>query len=134
RRGGRPPRGRAGARAGDPGAHVRHAAVGAPAPTAPRRAHRRGPRGTWLQRRGDRRATTGRRALNATETVAGRARPVWLVATLTILTFGLYLPIWFGLTWSEMRRETEDTRMFPLGHALSTLVPGWNAWQAWRHF
>ena len=24
--------------------------------------------------------------------------------------------------------------MFPLGHALSMLVPGWNAWQAWRHF
>ena len=33
-----------------------------------------------------------------------------------------------------MRKETGDTQMFPLGHALSTLVPGWNAWQAWRHF
>lgn len=33
-----------------------------------------------------------------------------------------------------MRKETNDTQMFPLGHALSTLVPGWNAWQAWRHF
>ena len=24
--------------------------------------------------------------------------------------------------------------MFPLGHALSTLIPGYNAWQTWRHF
>jgi len=44
------------------------------------------------------------------------------------------VPIWFGLTWSEMRRETKDENMVPLGHALSTLVPGLNAWQAWRHF
>jgi hypothetical protein len=44
------------------------------------------------------------------------------------------VPIWFGLTWSEMRRETKDERMLPTGHALATLVPGWNAWQAWRHF
>jgi hypothetical protein len=33
-----------------------------------------------------------------------------------------------------MRKETRDDQMFPLGHALSTLVPGWNAWQAARHF
>jgi hypothetical protein len=33
-----------------------------------------------------------------------------------------------------MRSETGKTEMQPLGHALSTLVPGWNAWQAWRHF
>ncbi len=44
------------------------------------------------------------------------------------------MPIWFGLTWSELRKETGDAQMLPLGHALSTLVPGWNAWQAWRHF
>jgi len=44
------------------------------------------------------------------------------------------VPIWFGLTWSEMRKETGDDQMLPLGHALSTLIPGWNAWQAWRHF
>lgn len=42
--------------------------------------------------------------------------------------------MWFGLTWSEMRGERKDDQMFPLGHALSMLVPGWNAWQAWRHF
>lgn len=44
------------------------------------------------------------------------------------------MPIWFGLTWSEMRDETGDDQMLPLGHALSVLIPGWNAWQAWRHF
>lgn len=51
-----------------------------------------------------------------------------------VLSLGLYVPIWFGLTWSEMRDETGDEQMLPLGHALSVLVPGWNAWQAWRHF
>ena len=51
-----------------------------------------------------------------------------------MLTLGAYIPVWFGLTWSELRRETGDARLYPLGHALSTLVPGWNAWQAWRHF
>jgi hypothetical protein len=66
--------------------------------------------------------------------LAGRRRPLWLVATLSILTLGLYVPIWFGLTWSEMRKEKSDDQMFPLGHALSILVPGWNAWQTWRHF
>ena len=44
------------------------------------------------------------------------------------------MPIWFGLTWSEMRKETGDEQLYPLGHALSILIPGWNAWQAWRHF
>ena len=42
--------------------------------------------------------------------------------------------MWFGLTWSEMRAERKDEQMLPLGHALSVLIPGWNAWQAWRHF
>ncbi len=53
---------------------------------------------------------------------------------LSTLTLGAYVPIWFGLTWSEMRRETGNEQLYPLGHALSMLVPGWNAWQAWRHF
>ena len=56
------------------------------------------------------------------------------MAALSVLTFGLYVPIWFGLTWSEMRKESDDPRMLPLGHALSILVPGWNVWQAFRHF
>ena len=65
---------------------------------------------------------------------AGRRRPLWLVAALGVLTLGAYIPIWFGLTWSEMRRETGNAQMQPLGHALSTLVPGWNAWQTRKHF
>lgn len=56
------------------------------------------------------------------------------MAALSILSLGLYIPIWFGLTWSEMRAESHDEQMMPLGHAISMLVPGWNAWQAWRHF
>ncbi|HET7700743.1 MAG TPA: hypothetical protein VFM06_07760 [Candidatus Limnocylindria bacterium] len=56
------------------------------------------------------------------------------MALLSVFTIGAYVPIWFGLTWAELRRESGDGRMFPLGHGLSLLVPGWNAWQAWRHF
>lgn len=56
------------------------------------------------------------------------------MAALSILTLGAYIPIWFGITWAEMRTETGNTEMQPLGHALSTLVPGWNAWQTLRHF
>ena len=56
------------------------------------------------------------------------------MGALSLLTLGAYVPIWFGLTWAELRRETGNAAMLPLGHALSTLIPGWNAWQAWRHF
>lgn len=56
------------------------------------------------------------------------------MASLTALTLGLYLPIWFGLTCAELRRATDDRRMSPLSYALGTLVPGVNAWVAWRHF
>ena len=44
------------------------------------------------------------------------------------------MPIWFGLTWAELRRETKDQTMNPLGHALLTLVPGLNVTLVWRHF
>ncbi len=66
--------------------------------------------------------------------MAGRRRPLWLVGALTALSLGAYIPIWFGLTWAEMRRENGDVRMAPLAHALSLFVPGYNAWQAHRHF
>jgi energy-converting hydrogenase Eha subunit E len=56
------------------------------------------------------------------------------VTVLSVLTLGAYVPIWFGLTWDELRRESGDARMQPLGHALSTLLPGWNAWIALGHF
>jgi hypothetical protein len=63
-----------------------------------------------------------------------RRRPLWLVAALTILSFGIYLPLWLGFTWAELRRETQDERMQPLWHALSLFVPGYGYWQVYRHF
>jgi hypothetical protein len=75
-----------------------------------------------------------------------RRRPLWLVGALTVLSFGAYIPIWFGLSWAELKRETEggdasplargtgDGGMSPLGHALSIFVPVYGLWQAYRHF
>jgi hypothetical protein len=57
-----------------------------------------------------------------------------VVAALSILTLGAYVPIWFGLTWAELRREAKDESMLPPGHALLVLVPGANVTVAWRHF
>ena len=56
------------------------------------------------------------------------------MAVLSFLTLGAYVPIWFGLTWAELRRETRDETMNPLGHALLVLVPGLNVTLVWRHF
>jgi hypothetical protein len=51
-----------------------------------------------------------------------------------VLSLGIYLPLWFGFTWAELRRETGDQRMSPLGHALSIFIPGYGYWQVYRHF
>ncbi len=51
-----------------------------------------------------------------------------------MLSLGIYLPLWLGFTWAELRRETGDQRMQPLGHALSIFVPGYGYWQVYRHF
>jgi hypothetical protein len=63
-----------------------------------------------------------------------KRRPLWLVVVLSVLSLGAYIPIWFGLTWAELKRETGDERMMPLAHALSIFVPGYGVWQAHRHF
>lgn len=75
-----------------------------------------------------------------------RRRPLWLVGALTILSLGAYVPIWYGLSWAELKRETEDAApspaasgtvgggMQPLAHALSIFVPVYGIWQAHRHF
>jgi len=75
-----------------------------------------------------------------------RRRPLWLVVVLCVLSLGAYIPIWFGLTWAEFKRQTADhgrpqlaggtdaSTMSPLGHALSILVPVYGVWQAYRHF
>ena len=53
---------------------------------------------------------------------------------LTVLSLGAYIPIWFGLSWAELKRETGDASMSPLAHALSIFVPVYGLWQAFRHF
>ncbi len=53
---------------------------------------------------------------------------------LTLLSLGIYLPLWIGFTWAELRRDTGDRQMQPLGHALSVFVPGYGLWQVFRHF
>ncbi len=71
---------------------------------------------------------------------------MWLVGALTVLSLGAYVPIWYGLSWVELKRETDDggtsplargtgdTGMQPLAHALSIFVPVYGLWQAYRHF
>jgi hypothetical protein len=51
-----------------------------------------------------------------------------------MLTLGIYLPLWLAFTWAELRRDTGDERMQPLGHALSVFIPGYGYWQVYRHF
>jgi hypothetical protein len=51
-----------------------------------------------------------------------------------VLSLGIYLPLWLGFTWAELRREIGDQRMQPLGHALSVFIPGYGFWQVYRHF
>jgi hypothetical protein len=51
-----------------------------------------------------------------------------------VLSFGIYLPLWLGFSWSELRREKGDESMLPLAHALSLFVPGYGYWQVYRHF
>ena len=69
-----------------------------------------------------------------TRSLAPRRRPLWVVALLAVLSLGIYLPIWLGLSWVELRRETKDETMQPLGHALSLFVPGYGYYQVYRHF
>lgn len=73
--------------------------------------------------------------MNGTQVVPQpRRRPLWLVIVLSVLSLGAYIPVWFGLTWAELRRETADETMSPLAHALSIFVPIYGVWQAHRHF
>jgi hypothetical protein len=63
-----------------------------------------------------------------------------------VLSLGAYIPIWYGLVWAELKRETSDAAttplargtddpgMSPVGHALSIFVPVYGIWQAYRHF
>ena len=59
--------------------------------------------------------------------LSGYQTALWLVLLLCLVTAGLYLPIWMGLTWSELKRAYRDVHMYPVWHGLSGLVPiyGW---------
>jgi S1-C subfamily serine protease len=69
----------------------------------------------------------------ATAGVTQRERPLWLVATLTIATLGVYFPFWLGFTWSEMRRTGRALVARPLWHALGSLVPVYGLYRLGLH-
>jgi hypothetical protein len=61
-------------------------------------------------------------------------RPLWLVAALTVTTFGGYTPIWLGITWAEMKRTLRDEDMHPVWHALASLVPIYGLFKFFEHY
>jgi hypothetical protein len=61
-------------------------------------------------------------------------RPLWLVATLTFITFGGYTPIWLGVTWAEMKKALRDDQMHPFWHALACLVPIYGLFKFCGHY
>lgn len=61
-------------------------------------------------------------------------RPLWLVAALTIATFGLYWFYWVGKSWAEMKREVRDPGMDPIGHTLAMVVPIYGLFRLHAHF
>src|SRR5215207_11023344 len=63
-----------------------------------------------------------------------RQRPTWVVFLLTIFTLGLYWPIWFAQTWSELKRVVRDPGMSPVWHGLSLAVPIYNLFRVHAHF
>jgi hypothetical protein len=66
--------------------------------------------------------------------VAIRQRPGWGVILLTLFSFGLYFVVWFGQTWSELKRIVRDPGMSPFWHALTQFVPIYNLFRVHAHF
>jgi hypothetical protein len=60
-------------------------------------------------------------------------RPIWLVGLLAFTTFGLYFPVWMGITWVQLQRELNDDRMHPFWHALSFCVPLYGLFRIHAH-
>jgi hypothetical protein len=63
-----------------------------------------------------------------------RQRPIWLVFLLVMLSLGHYWIVWFGQTWSELKRVIRDPGMRPLWHALSLAVPFYGLFRIHAHF
>ena len=57
-----------------------------------------------------------------------------MVILLTLFSFGIYLPIWFGQTWSELKRIVRDPGMSPIWHSLYLFVPLYNLDRIHAHF
>jgi len=63
-----------------------------------------------------------------------RVRPLWRTVALSVATFGLYCYYWFWATWRELKQETSDEGMKPLGHVLSLFVPIYQLFRIHAHF
>jgi hypothetical protein len=63
-----------------------------------------------------------------------RQRSLWLVALATLLSLGFYLHVWLALTWAEMKEELRDTRMSPVWHSLTALIPLYGLVVIHRHY
>jgi len=57
-----------------------------------------------------------------------------VVFLLTIFSLRLYWPVWFGQTWSELKRVVRDPGMNPVAHALSLFVPIYGLFRIGAHF
>jgi hypothetical protein len=57
-----------------------------------------------------------------------------VVVVLSLLTLGFYWPIWFGQTWSELKRVVRDPGMSPVGHTLSLAVPIYSLFRIGAHY
>lgn len=51
-----------------------------------------------------------------------------------MFSLGWYVPVWFGLSWAELRRETRDERTSAVAQAFALLVPGYGFLRVRAHF
>lgn len=63
-----------------------------------------------------------------------RVRPVWFVVTTSILSFGAYAVVWFGLTWSDLQLFDRNKDLHPALHAFGVAIPGYGAFRTYDHF
>ena len=61
-------------------------------------------------------------------------RSPWQVALFTFLFSYLNVMIWFGVTWSEIKREGGGRRMSSVWHGLATLAPLYGWYRGWSHY